>query len=468
MNNRIVTSLCVLCASLCAVQMASAQGSLTPPGAPAPTMKSLAQVEPRTAITNLPYTITQPGSYYVTTNLSGIVNGITIAADGVTIDLMGFSLANGSGDGISVSGSHVNIAVRNGTINGWGLSGLNATNADNAQYQDLRLRGNQLHGLASGQNCTVVNCTAINNDGNTSAVGILTGAGCTVRDCIAGLNFSGIITGNGSTVKDCTARANGGYGVTTGIGSTVSGCTASGNDQGIHAGDGSTVSGCTADANGVVSEGDGISVGPNSTVSGCTTRANSGYGLATDTGCTVSSCSSAGNFFSGISVDDGSTVIGCSASSNNYGIVATSGCIVKDCQTSNNTGDGIYIGNGFGGTTIRGCNSRGNLGDGIEVYNSCLVVDNTCDGNSSGAGIHVTGLANRIENNQSSSNSKGIGVDGGGNLIIRNSCSSNTTNYSIAANNKVGVTLIPPNSGAVVGNTGGSGASTDPSANYSY
>jgi hypothetical protein len=33
-----------------------AQGSLTPPGA---TMKSLDQVEPRTAITNLPFTITK-------------------------------------------------------------------------------------------------------------------------------------------------------------------------------------------------------------------------------------------------------------------------------------------------------------------------------------------------------------------------------------------------------------------------
>jgi hypothetical protein len=54
-------------------------------------------------------------------------------------------------------------------------------------------------------------------------------------------------------------------------------------------------------------------------------------------------------------------------------------------------------------------------------------------------------------------------------LIIRNSCSSNTTNYDITAVNYVGVTVIPPLSGAVTGNTGGSGAgTTDPWANFSY
>ncbi len=62
-----------------AVQTAIAQGPLTPPGAPAPTMKTLDQVEVRTPITNLPYTITQPGSYYLIANLTGTAV-ITIAS----------------------------------------------------------------------------------------------------------------------------------------------------------------------------------------------------------------------------------------------------------------------------------------------------------------------------------------------------------------------------------------------------
>lgn len=49
---------------------AFAQGSLTPPpGAPAPTMITLQQIEPRTPISSVPFTITTPGSYYLTTNL---------------------------------------------------------------------------------------------------------------------------------------------------------------------------------------------------------------------------------------------------------------------------------------------------------------------------------------------------------------------------------------------------------------
>jgi len=41
-----------------------AQGPLTPPGAPAPTMKTLAQIETRTPISSAPFTISQSGSYY--------------------------------------------------------------------------------------------------------------------------------------------------------------------------------------------------------------------------------------------------------------------------------------------------------------------------------------------------------------------------------------------------------------------
>jgi hypothetical protein len=72
---------------------AFAQGSLTPPGAPAPTMITLQQIEPRTPISSVPFTITTPGSYYLTTNLySPSGNGITVSANDVTIDLNGFAL----------------------------------------------------------------------------------------------------------------------------------------------------------------------------------------------------------------------------------------------------------------------------------------------------------------------------------------------------------------------------------------
>src|SRR5262245_49232138 len=76
-----------------------AQGNLVPPGAPAPTMKSLEQVEPRTPISSLPFTISSSGSYYVTRNLAGAIglHGITVDSSGVTLDLGGFELTGGSG-----------------------------------------------------------------------------------------------------------------------------------------------------------------------------------------------------------------------------------------------------------------------------------------------------------------------------------------------------------------------------------
>ena len=110
----------------CAPGSLLAQGPLNPPGPPAPMMKTLVEMEPRTHIVSLPFTITAPGSYYLTTNLNGggTSTGIVIQASGVTIDLRGFSIENCT-SGISASGMGVKeVAIHNGGIRGCTGAGI--------------------------------------------------------------------------------------------------------------------------------------------------------------------------------------------------------------------------------------------------------------------------------------------------------------------------------------------------------
>lgn len=111
-------------------------GDLNPPAGPVnPTHKTLTEVEPRIAIngTNTPgdatalFVISQPGSYYLTGNITGEAgkHGIVITALGVSIDLMGFQMLGvpGSGAGIISTGA-IATTVRNGHVYTWGGDGV--------------------------------------------------------------------------------------------------------------------------------------------------------------------------------------------------------------------------------------------------------------------------------------------------------------------------------------------------------
>ena len=168
---------------------AFAQGSLTPPGAPTPTMKTLAQVEPRTPISSLPFTASASGAYYLTTNVNASSgNGITVTAGNVSIDLNGFALTgNTSSIGISITSTASNIIVKNGSITGWQV-GIFA-GANNNLLEDLVVSG----------------CTGFGIDCNNTAL---------VRDCVSSFNVgNGILVFGGGQVLHCEASSNGGYGI---------------------------------------------------------------------------------------------------------------------------------------------------------------------------------------------------------------------------------------------------------------
>ena len=112
------TSSALIAATLVAAAIVSLAGPLSPPaGSVTSTYKTLTETEPRIAINavNTPgdidslFKITQPGSYYLTGDITGVSgkSGIEIGAPGVTIDLMGFDVQGvaGSSNGISWSGS---------------------------------------------------------------------------------------------------------------------------------------------------------------------------------------------------------------------------------------------------------------------------------------------------------------------------------------------------------------------------
>jgi parallel beta-helix repeat protein len=261
-------------------------GDLDPPPGPVmPTMKTLSEIEPRVAISALPFVVSSPGSYYLTGNLTGVggQNGITIAASDVTLDLNGFQLAGvaGSLSGIAVLEGQINIAIRNGTIRGWGGAGLDGSLTHNCQLHLLQAYGNGGDGLYVNQGSTVVACLARANGLN----GVIAGNGSTVRDCAARDNGGdGIQTGGGSALVSCAGRGNGDDGIQAGSGSAVMACTATSNDDdGINAGIGSTVTGSAASENGE----DGIQVGDGSTVRACTSSLNVGDGIQVTSGCHV-------------------------------------------------------------------------------------------------------------------------------------------------------------------------------------
>lgn len=374
-------SIACLLALLLAPQFVSAQGHLAPPGPPGPTMKTLEQIEPRTPISALPYDINEPGSYYLTQNLTGMVNsnGITINTNHVSIDLNGFALLGvaNSSDGIAipyVSGYRRDIAIRNGSITLWGGAGIEADYARNVRITDIHASSNGTHGVHAGIDCVISHCATFDN-GN-----------------------DGIVGERGSTVSHCNAYRNGGYGVYVEEGSSISHCAAYNNGSvGIIANSGgSSVSHCASYDN----NGDGFFAADS--VSFCSAKGNTGWGI----------------------YSYGGNVVGCAVTWNTSGgIFLGDNGRASDCQATSNTGDGIHM------------QDNCQVLDSISAYNGS---------GGDGAGIRATGGKNRIEGNNLPNNDRGVYVSSSQNLIVRNSASGNSTNYAIAAGNDYGAIISNP------------------------
>jgi parallel beta-helix repeat protein len=180
------TRLCVLLAAFISsffiLPSAFSQGALTPPGAPAPTMKSLDQLEPRTPISSLPFDITNSGVFFMTASLSNNL-GITIDASDVTLDLGDFTLTGGGGStGIEIR--HQNrVAIRNGTIRDF-FVGITLTEPlTNALIENIFTQSNSSEGiLIRGTGSIIRHCRS---SGGAAGFNLSRGFQNVIEDCVA-------------------------------------------------------------------------------------------------------------------------------------------------------------------------------------------------------------------------------------------------------------------------------------------
>lgn len=360
------------CVGIAAILCARAVfgGDLNPPGGPvAPTPGP----EPRIPIdlihtpgdADSVYKITAPGSYYLTGNVTGQggKHGIEIDADGVAVDLMGFDLEGvpGSINGVSTTvAGHSNIEIRNGSLRGWGLDGI-----DLATSSASSVRVESIRSFANTRN------------------GINVAAGSSISSCISEGNFgNGIAVGDGSTVIGCVSRSSGVIGILTASGCTLSQCSASLSvGVGFALSNSCSVTGCSAYDNG----DNGFTLGAGSVATQDSAYANGGDGFQGSVSVKIVNCNSSVNQGDGIQISGDSLAIGNMCDSNGFGAADGAGihCISSD-------------------TRIEGNNCTDNdRGIDLDVAGS-LVIRNICSGNATNwdivAGNAVAPIVNASTN----------------------------------------------------------------------
>ncbi|MBI5765331.1 MAG: right-handed parallel beta-helix repeat-containing protein [Planctomycetes bacterium] len=464
-------------------------------------------------IGTLPYTITQPGSYVLTGNLTGdgSSHGIIISSSNVTVDLAGFAIigANGNPNAAIYATSPGkgqfwrNIAITNGNLEEWGYAGIDLTNATNVRISHIQ-----------AYRCGVGLYLAFNNDisdcvfENCFSLGVLAGNVTTMRDCVAlYCGGGGFSVGATSVVSRCSAEYNWNTGFNVGEGSVLADCAARSNQQpkgsapGFVTADRCLATGCVADGN----NGTGFSMVNACAVANCVSVGNGNSGFEayddfTATNCeasvngfigiycnggTITNCTANGNLFRGVStffnrllvsntsanwnldagiyVDAPSAIRGCSAKNNaSHGIfvdASADGSTVEDCSATNNGQSGITV---VSNCVVRRNASSQNRFDGITARDRCTVADNTCVDNGTiagggpGAGIRCLGGGARVDGNHVSGNDTGILASVPlRNVIIRNTAFGNSPNYNLNVSNDIGP-------------IGAAATSTSPWANISF
>lgn len=236
-------------------------------------------------ISQVPESLDWPCSARLGGSLGGLgTSGVTIASDGVTLDLDGHELVGsgaGSGAGVVSSGARRGVIVRNGSVRGWGNGGVSITSCIAPQVVNIRASANigPTAGIATfgGE---IIDCTSSQNTGP----GINAGDNAIVQRCTSSANTGdNIVVGASSSVLDCTANGStGGYGINaTFIYNSISRCVANSNFlSGIRASQRTRISDCTTTGN----TQNGIHATFVGSVERCTIGNNANCGVLVDAG----------------------------------------------------------------------------------------------------------------------------------------------------------------------------------------
>jgi hypothetical protein len=215
-------------------------GPLDPPGAPAPTDGVRRAGTP---ISDTPLTITQPGVYYLTRDITGGASefGIRIESSDVTVDLGGFTLRGGAnpGNGIEVVQPHLNVAIRDGSVRNW-FAGI--VGGAYGRIDHVSTLTNSGIGMSVQAHSDILDCQSSGNGGQGILVNFSVVRGCTVTDN----NLQGIWVLGNSLVQENKVRNNAAgtnlHGIESAAGSrsTIVGNEISGNAGGRGVGTAST------------------------------------------------------------------------------------------------------------------------------------------------------------------------------------------------------------------------------------
>ncbi|MBL0870585.1 MAG: right-handed parallel beta-helix repeat-containing protein [Phycisphaerales bacterium] len=198
-------------------------GPLTPSVGPVTsTYKTLDQVEPRIPLTSttapgnvsVVHVITQPGSYYLTGNVTGVgKSGIFIECENVTLDLNGYTVStNLTDDGsagiwFNVSGNISNgrgIVIRNGTVKGGGYASVTLNGAVGGKVENLSVSNTIGTGIQIFNSGHVKDCTVYGGFSGIDVAG-----GSLVENCVVSNANTRGIAATSSTIRNCVVSGNG-------------------------------------------------------------------------------------------------------------------------------------------------------------------------------------------------------------------------------------------------------------------